>query len=218
MDYCVQLGFDNVNSPELGGYGVDHVKVAEGLGCKAVRVERPDDLSAAFEEARRLMARYRVPVLVEVILVPVTNIAMGTELDALRASSYGVGEVVRAALDHGCRTVVLGIGMVLDLVGFARHLPGAGLVITGEGSLDEQTLHGKAPAGVAAAAMAAGVPVVTVSGRVALTTDQLAAAGIRRAYALTDIEPDPARCFAEAGPLVAQLARTIADDWLKESM
>ena len=40
MDYCVQLAFDNVNSPELGGYGVDHVKVAEGLGCKAIRVQR----------------------------------------------------------------------------------------------------------------------------------------------------------------------------------
>ena len=40
MDYCVQLAFDNVNSPELNGYGVDHVKVAEGLGCKAIRVDR----------------------------------------------------------------------------------------------------------------------------------------------------------------------------------
>jgi tartronate-semialdehyde synthase len=54
MDYCVQLAFDNVNSPELAGYGVDHVKVAEGLGCKAIRVERPEDLAAGFAEAERL--------------------------------------------------------------------------------------------------------------------------------------------------------------------
>ncbi len=81
MDYCVQLAFDNVNSPELQGYGVDHVKVAEGLGCKAVRVERPEDLASAFDEARKLMVEFRVPVLVEVILERVTNIAMGTELD-----------------------------------------------------------------------------------------------------------------------------------------
>jgi tartronate-semialdehyde synthase len=81
MDYCVQLAFDNINSPELAGYGVDHVKVAEGLGCKAIRVERPDDLATAFETARKLMAEHRVPVLVEVILERVTNIAMGTELD-----------------------------------------------------------------------------------------------------------------------------------------
>jgi tartronate-semialdehyde synthase len=81
MDYCVQLAFDNVNSPELQGYGVDHLKVAEGLGCKAVRVERPEDLASAFDEAKKLMAEFRVPVLVEVILERVTNISMGTELD-----------------------------------------------------------------------------------------------------------------------------------------
>ena len=81
MDYCVQLSFDNVNSPELGGYGVDHVKVAEGLGCKALRVQRPEELAPAFEQARKLMAEFRVPVVVEVILERVTNIAMGTELD-----------------------------------------------------------------------------------------------------------------------------------------
>jgi tartronate-semialdehyde synthase len=81
MDYCVQLSFDNVNAPELGGYGVDHVKVAEGLGCKAIRVHQPDDLQPAFEKARTLMAEYRVPVVVEVVLERVTNIAMGTELD-----------------------------------------------------------------------------------------------------------------------------------------
>ena len=81
MDFCVQLAFDNINSPEVAGYGVDHVKVAEGLGCKALRVERPEDLATAFETARKLMAQHRVPVLVEVILERVTNIAMGTELD-----------------------------------------------------------------------------------------------------------------------------------------
>jgi glycerate kinase len=109
-----------------------------------------------------------------------------------------------------------GIGLVLDLVGFGEHLPGAALVVTGEGSLDTQTLSGKTPAGVAAAAREAGIPVVTVSGRVALTADQIAGAGIRRAYALTDIESDPDRCFTEAGPLLQELARTLARDWLKE--
>jgi len=81
MDYCVQLAFDNINSPEMEGYGVDHVKVAEGLGCKAIRVREPDELGAAFEKALAMMAELRVPVVVEVILEQVTNIAMGTELD-----------------------------------------------------------------------------------------------------------------------------------------
>ena len=81
MDYCVQVSFENVNAPELGGYGVDHVKVAEGMGCKAIRVLDPDELVPAFEQAREMMREHRVPVIVEVILERVTNIAMGTELD-----------------------------------------------------------------------------------------------------------------------------------------
>jgi tartronate-semialdehyde synthase len=81
MDYCVQLAFDNVNSPEVDGYGVDHLRVAEGLGCKAVRVTDPEDLGAAFEKAKALQAEYRVPVVVEVILERVTNVSMGTEID-----------------------------------------------------------------------------------------------------------------------------------------
>jgi tartronate-semialdehyde synthase len=81
MDYCVQLSFDNINAPETGGYGVDHVRVAEGLGCKALRVTDPGEIGPAFDEARKLMAEYRVPVVVEIVLERVTNIAMGTELD-----------------------------------------------------------------------------------------------------------------------------------------
>jgi tartronate-semialdehyde synthase len=81
MDFCVQLSFDNINTPELGGYGVDHVKVAEGLGCKALRVFEPDGILPALEEAKKLMVEHEVPIVVEVILERVTNVAMGTELD-----------------------------------------------------------------------------------------------------------------------------------------
>ncbi|MBB5293215.1 glyoxylate carboligase (plasmid) [Deinococcus metallilatus] len=81
MDYQVQLSFENINSPEVNGYGVDHLKVVEGLGCKALRVFKPDDILPAFEKARDLMQEYRVPVVVEVILERVTNISMGTEIN-----------------------------------------------------------------------------------------------------------------------------------------
>lgn len=81
MDFCVQLSFENVNSPELGEYGVDHCKVVEGLGCKAIRVTDPDKLVDAFQEAQKLAAQYRVPVVVEVMLERVTNISMGLEID-----------------------------------------------------------------------------------------------------------------------------------------
>ncbi|MFI1971278.1 glycerate kinase [Streptomyces cinnamoneus] len=107
-----------------------------------------------------------------------------------------------------------GIEVMLDVLGFETALEGAGLVITGEGSLDEQTLHGKAPVGVARAARARGVPVVAVCGRLALDAAALAGAGIERAYALTDLEPDPRRCMAEAGPLLERLAERVARDHL----
>jgi glycerate kinase len=109
-----------------------------------------------------------------------------------------------------------GIELMLDLLSFAAHLPGARLVITGEGALDEQTLHGKAPAGVARAAAAAGpdLPVVAVAGVCSLSPAQLRAAGIARAYALTGIEPDITRCREQAGPLLEDLAERVARDWL----
>jgi tartronate-semialdehyde synthase len=88
MDYCVQLAFDNINVPEcdagLRGYGVDHVAVIEGLGCKALRVTQPGEIQAALRQARSLAAQHRVPVVVEIILEKVTNIAMGTEIDNVR--------------------------------------------------------------------------------------------------------------------------------------
>ena len=83
MDYCVQLSFTNVNSPELGSYGVDHVKVVEGLGCKAIRVTDAAEILPAFEKAKKLMAEFNVPIVVEIILERVTNVAMGTDLDKI---------------------------------------------------------------------------------------------------------------------------------------
>ncbi|MFB9881716.1 glycerate kinase [Planobispora siamensis] len=126
----------------------------------------------------------------------------------------GVGFAALAFLRAEIRP---GIEYLLDLLGFRDLLDGARLVITGEGSLDEQTLRGKAPAGVAAAAVKAGVPVVAVCGRRALGDEELRAAGIEAAYALTDIEPDPERCIAEAGPLLERVAARLGADRLQVS-
>jgi tartronate-semialdehyde synthase len=105
MDYCVQLSFDNINSPEVGGYGVDHVKVAEGLGCKAIRVFDPEEILPALEKAKGLAAEYRVPVVVEVILERVTNVSMGlsiagvTEFEELAADGQDAPTALFANLD-----------------------------------------------------------------------------------------------------------------------
>ena len=81
MDYCVQLGFDNINSSEVEGYGIDCVKVVEGLGCKAIRVHRQEEIAPAIKQAEAWMNEFRVPVVIEMILERVTNISMGVEID-----------------------------------------------------------------------------------------------------------------------------------------
>lgn len=94
MDYCVQLAFENINAPELEGYGVDHVAVAEGLGCKALRVFDPEQIAPALKRAQSMLAEFNVPIIVEVILERVTNIAMGAEIDS-------INEFEPLAVEHG---------------------------------------------------------------------------------------------------------------------
>lgn len=157
------------------------------------------DLDAALAHFARVLAKSIGPKALECAESPGAGAAGGIGYGAL----VGLGAGFRA-----------GIEVMLDVLGFAPALARATLVITGEGSLDEQTLHGKAPAGVAAAARAAGVEVVAVCGRLALPPEALGRAGIRRAYALTDVEPDVARCIAEAGPILETVAERIARDFL----
>jgi glycerate kinase len=109
-----------------------------------------------------------------------------------------------------------GIELLLELASFSERLDGARLVITGEGSLDAQTLHGKAPVGVARAAAAhqPPVPVVAVAGRCTLSPEELRRAGISAAYALTDIESDVTQCMTNAGPLLERLTERIVAEWL----
>ncbi|GHA26326.1 glycerate kinase [Streptomyces canarius] len=137
-----------------------------------------------------------------------------------RAAEYAAAPGAGAAGGIGYGALLLGarfrpgIEVMLDVLGFAPALERASLVITGEGSLDEQTLHGKAPAGVAAAARAAGKEVVAVCGRLALPAEALLGAGISRAYPLTSVEPDVARCIADAGPILERVAARLAEDHL----
>jgi glycerate kinase len=137
-----------------------------------------------------------------------------------KAAEYAASPGAGAAGGIGYGALLLGarfrpgIEVMLDVLGFAPALDRADLVITGEGSLDEQTLHGKAPAGVATAARAADKDVVAVCGRLALPPQVLGRAGFRRAYPLTDAEPDVAKCIAEAGPILERVAERIARDFL----
>lgn len=126
----------------------------------------------------------------------------------------GVGLAGLALLGGRLRS---GIELILELVGFGDRLDGALLVVTGEGSLDAQTLRGKAPVGVAAAAFAAGVRTVAVCGTSELSRSDLQGAGIDAAYALVDLEPDVDRCMTETATLLERLGQEIAREELGPS-
>ncbi|NMN99747.1 glycerate kinase [Gordonia sp. TBRC 11910] len=118
----------------------------------------------------------------------------------------GVGYAAMVVLDARRRP---GIDVVLDVVGLADRIAGADLVITGEGSLDEQSLGGKTPIGVARLAARASVPVVAVCGRTTLTPQQLADAGFARTYALTDLVDDTETAIRDAARLTTRTGQLI---------
>ena len=127
--------------------------------------------------------------------------ATGTELREApgAGAAGGLGFGAMALLGARMRP---GIELLLDLLGFDQAVRGAGLVVTGEGCLDVQTLHGKAPAGVAAAAAGAGVPVVAVAGRLELDGPAWRGAGFAAAYELSAL----AGPGATAGESIARAA------------
>jgi glycerate kinase len=132
-----------------------------------------------------------------------------------QAGGGAAGGVGFAALTVLGADLQQGIELILDLIDFDDLLPGAALVITGEGSLDEQSLHGKAPVGVAAAATRHGVPTVAVAGRSTLSAVDLRTGGFDGAYSLLSLEPDQAVCMADAGRLLEDLVATVlAPAWL----
>lgn len=136
---------------------------------------------------------------------------VGTDMvDAPGAGAAGgTGFAALALLGATFRS---GIDLVMEMTGLAGKLPGADLVITGEGSFDEQTLYGKGPAGVAQ--QAHGIPVVAMAGRVTLNQETLRQHGFAAGYGLTDIESDVDRCMTETAALLEQLAMKVAEDWL----
>ena len=113
----------------------------------------------------------------------------------------GVGFAALALLGAQPRP---GIDLLLELIDFSAKLPGADLVVTGRGRWTRKRCTARRRRACRRGA-AAGVPVVAVAGRSLLRTDELAGAGIAAAYPLSEIEPDPARSMADAGPLLEQM-------------
>ncbi|MFJ6415254.1 glycerate kinase [Paeniglutamicibacter sp. NPDC091659] len=138
-------------------------------------------------------------------LDPVTVAAQAVAPGA--GAAGGVGFAALAVLGATRRR---GIDVVLELTGLERALEGADAVITGEGSLDSQSLEGKTPIGVAELAARHGVPVFAICGRTLLGADELRAAGFVHVVSLQELEPDVRRSMDNAEALVTQAAERIA--------
>ena len=158
----------DVDSPLIGPHGAAAVYGPQ-KGASAADVRLLDDAVGRFAD---VMAE-----------------AVGHDLRSLPGAGAAGG--VSFALAALGAELTPGVDLVFDLLGFADALAGADVVITGEGSLDRQTLHGKAPAGVAAAARASGRPVVGVCGR--CTLDETEWLG-RRVRQCPDAGRPPAGC------------------------
>nr|WP_255698277.1 glycerate kinase [Tessaracoccus sp. ZS01] len=131
----------------------------------------------------------------------------GADLLPGAGAAGGVGFAALAGLGAESRP---GAQLVAELVGVPQALVGADLAITGEGSLDEQSLGGKAPMGVLAAAKKAGVPAVIVCGRSLLDDEQWQEAGFTALYALTDRATGQEESMREAARLLHEVGREIA--------
>jgi glycerate kinase len=187
----------DVDNPLLGEHGAAAVYGPQkGAGPRDV---------AALEAA---LTRF-----VEVLSVPLGEAA---EQAARAPGSGAAGGLGFGALAVLGASPASGIEVLLDVLGFEAQLEGAALVVTGEGRLDRQTLHGKAPSGVARAARRRHIPVAAVCGRLDLTARQLQEAGFVAAYALAELEPDLARSMSQVGRLLERIGARLAGDLLSE--
>jgi glycerate kinase len=96
-----------------------------------------------------------------------------------------------------------GFALVAGLTGLAKELAEADLVITGEGSMDSQSLTGKAPIALADAARERGIPVIVVAGRILVTLEDLTGHGVVAAAQLLDVAPSPEEAIANAAKYLA---------------
>lgn len=148
--------------------------------------------------------------------VPVLDGVLTRIADALVAAGRAdVREVPGAGAAGGLGAAFLSLGgrrrrgveVVAEAAGLARHVAGVDLVLTGEGSIDSQTLAGKTPAGVAEVAAASGVPVIAFAGRLGEGADELVGNGFAAVVSITTGPCDLATALAD-GP--ANLERAVA--------
>jgi len=132
--------------------------------------------------------------------------------DASVALGAGAAGGLGFALIHLGAQRSPGIATVMKILELDERLAGADLVITGEGCLDDQTLHGKVVMGVAQSAAKLGVPCVVLAGEVRLGKREISNVGIDSAYSMKDLVGREVSLAKPAQSLEALTAR-VAKTW-----
>jgi glycerate kinase len=135
--------------------------------------------------------------------------ATGRDVNVPGAGAAGGFPASFLAFTHA--TLEGGFALVAGLTGLDEQLKDADLVITGEGSMDSQSLTGKAPIALADAARERGIPVIVVAGRILVTPEDLAQHGVVAAAQLLDVADSPEDAIANAGKYVAWATRQVLE-------
>lgn len=139
--------------------------------------------------------------------------ASGGEDFASHPGAGAAGGVGFAALAVLGAERLPGVDVVVDFTRLRAHLAGADLAITGEGSFDDQSLGGKTPMGVLAAAASLAVPTVVVCGRSLLDEAAWREAGFVGCFATADRAPDAETSMRETGPLLQAIGAELVRRW-----
>ncbi|WP_394241214.1 glycerate kinase [Halopseudomonas laoshanensis] len=181
----------DVDNPLCGPRGASHVFGPQ----KGASAEQVEQLDRALDHFADVLAK---------------TISVDLRHEPGVGAAGGLGFAAAAVLHARFRP---GIELVAELSGLAQAVQSADLVITGEGRLDGQSLHGKTPVGVARIAKAAGVPVIALAGSLGEGYQRLYEAGIDAAFSLTPGPMVLQEAMANAASQLQARAADIARLW-----
>ncbi|EEY99625.1 glycerate kinase [Vibrio sp. RC586] len=130
------------------------------------------------------------------------------------AGAGAAGGMGAALLAYTHATLRPGIEIVLETVGLVHQVCDADLVITGEGRIDSQTVHGKTPMGVAKVAKRFDVPVVALAGCTGDNYQAVYQCGIDAVFAAVPRAMSLEEALKESDFNLADLAENVARLWV----
>lgn len=138
-------------------------------------------------------------------------IARDLDIDVLNLAGGGAAGGMGAALYAFCGAELRqGIEIVTDALALDKHVRGADLVITGEGRIDSQTVHGKVPVGVAKVAKRYNIPVIGIAGSLTADVGVVHDHGIDAVFSVLYTICTLEKALANAGENVRMTARNVA--------